>query len=451
MVRDFVEAFRSNPPPANDIGKKRTHVSGPERATEGDHQDSVERSASHAAIILTRVLRLPRPVWMLGWVSFFTDTASEMVYPLLPLFLTRVLGAGAMSLGVIEGVAEAANSVLKIISGRMADRWGAPKPLVLLGYGISSAARPFIGFAATWVQVLGLRFVDRLGKGIRGAPRDAMLATFADATNRGQVFGFHRAMDHAGAVCGPLIASAFLFFYPGEYRTLFALTIVPGIVVVLILLRVPDTRLKEAALASDRPDIERPASHAPLPRSFYRAMAVILLFSLGNASDAFLLLRFADVGIAAFWIPFLWSAIHVVKTASSVYGGQWSDRLGRREVIGAGWLVYAGVYAAFAATESPAVLVTVFLVYGLYFGLTEGVEKAWVADLAPGQARGTAFGIYNALLGAGSLGASLLFGLIWTRISPAAAFLTGAGFAVAASALLYLMFSSQHETDTRHK
>ena len=170
---------------------------------------------------------------MLGWVSFFTDTASEMVYPLLPLFLTRVLGAGAMSLGVVEGIAEAANSVLKIISGRLTDRWGAPKRLVLAGYGISSAVRPFIALASTWIHVLMLRITDRLGKGIRGAPRDAMLATFADASNRGRIFGFHRAMDHAGAVCGPLIAAAFLYFYPGEYRTLFALTIVPGIVVIL--------------------------------------------------------------------------------------------------------------------------------------------------------------------------------------------------------------------------
>jgi len=172
-------------------------------------------------------------------------------------------------------------------------------------------------------------------------------------------------------------------------------------------------------------------------------MAVILLFSLGNASDAFLLLRFADVGITAFWIPLLWSAIHVVKTASSLYGGQWSDRLGRRQVIGLGWLIYAGVYGAFAVTDSAAMLVIVFLAYGLYFGLTEGVEKAWVADLAPADGRGNAFGIYNAVIGIGALAASLLFGFVWTHVSPPAAFCTGAAFAMAATALLYLMFSSE--------
>ena len=205
---------------------------------------------------------LPRPVWQLGWVSFFTDTASEMVYPLMPLFLTRVLGAGAMSLGVIEGIAEAANSVLKIVSGRMADRTGAPKRLVLAGYGLSSAVRPFIALATGWLQVLVLRFTDRVGKGIRSSPRDAMLATFASESNRGQIFGFHRGMDHAGAVMGPLVAAAFLYFRPDDYRTLFALTIVPGVIVVLILLRVPDTRHEARA---DGPRVSTPNSQLPTP------------------------------------------------------------------------------------------------------------------------------------------------------------------------------------------
>ena len=394
---------------------------------------------------------LPRPVWLLGWVSFFTDTASEMIYPLMPLFLTRVLGAGPMSLGVIEGVAEAANSLLKIVSGRMADRTGAPKPLVLAGYGLSSAVRPFIAVAGGWPQVLALRFVDRLGKGIRSSPRDAMLATYATESNRGQIFGFHRGMDHAGAVMGPLIAAAFLYFRPDDYRTLFALTIVPGIIVVAILLRVPDTRREtsstpDSQLANSQRARRRHPEMSSLPRAFWHAMALIFLFSLGNASDAFLLLRFADVGIAPFWIPLLWSAIHVVKTASSVIGGRVSDRMGRRQVIGIGWLLYAAVYAAFAVTDSAPALVVVFLVYGLYFGLTEGVEKAWVADLAPASGRGNAFGIYNALIGFGALGASLLFGYIWTHASPPAAFYTGAGFALAATALLYLTFSSSAAT-----
>jgi MFS family permease len=386
-------------------------------------------------------------------VSFFTDTASEMIYPLMPLFLTRVLGAGPMSLGVIEGIAEAANSVLKIVSGRMADRSGAPKKLVLAGYGLSSAVRPFIAIATGWLQVLALRFADRLGKGFRSSPRDAMLASYADESNRGRIFGFHRGMDHAGAVMGPLIAAAFLYFRPDDYRTLFALTIVPGILVVLILLRVPDTRRENAAAPEGGAAVHTEQSSAGLgkqerlPRAYWHAMVLIFLFSLGNASDAFLLLRFADVGITPFWIPLLWSAIHVVKTTSSMIGGRVSDRIGRRQVIGVGWLLYAAVYAAFAVTDSAPMLVVVFLIYGLYFGLTEGVEKAWVADLAPAAGRGNAFGIYNALIGFGALGASLLFGYIWTHASPHAAFYTGAGFALAATAGLYLTFSS--EADAR--
>ena len=390
-------------------------------------------------------MRLPRPVWLLGWVSFFTDTSSEMIYPLLPLFLTRVLGAGAMSIGVIEGIADAANSLLKIVSGRLSDRWGAPKPLVLAGYALSSLARPFIGLATGWSHVLALRFTDRLGKGIRTSPRDAMLATFADESSRGRVFGFHRGMDHAGAVVGPLVAALFLYLRPEDYRTLFGLALVPGIIVILILLRVPDTR--RLAPPPDAGQVRTDSvARVPLPIEFYKALAVIFLFSLGNASDAFLLLRFADVGISAFWIPLLWSAIHIVKSVSSVVGGQWSDRWGRRQVIGLGWLIYAGVYAAFAFTESATPLVVVFLVYGLFFGLTEGVEKAWIADLAPASARGNAFGLYNAAIGLGALAASLLFGFIWTRVSPPAAFFTGAGCALAATGLLYLMFSSKRGT-----
>jgi MFS family permease len=400
------------------------------------------------------MLDVPRPVWLLGWVSFFTDTASEIVYPLLPLFLTRVLGAGAMSLGVIEGLAEAASSALKIWSGRFSDRTGAPKRLVLAGYGLSSAMRPFIGAAGTWTQVLALRFIDRLGKGIRGAPRDAMLASFANASNRGRVFGFHRAMDHAGAVVGPLLASLFLYFYPEEYRALFGLTILPGILVMLILLRVPEP--VRPASSSSTPNSPPPTPNSQpltpnphfltLPGALYRALAVVFVFSLGNASDAFLLLRLNDLGIAAFWIPLLWSALHVVKMVSSAVGGDLSDRVGRRTLIALGWIVYAMVYAAFGAFREPAIVVLAFLVYGVYFGLTEGVEKAWVADLTPPEFRGTAFGVYNAALGLGTLAASLLFGAIWTRVSPRAAFHTGAALAGLATALLLTVGQSKRIT-----
>jgi MFS family permease len=389
---------------------------------------------------------LPRPVWLLGWVSFFTDMASETVYPLLPLFLTQVLGAGAMSLGIIEGVAEAANSALKVLSGWLTDRWRSPKKLVLAGYGLASAVRPLIGFLTSWPQVLVIRFTDRLGKGIRGAPRDAMLADFAPSNARGLVFGFHRAMDHAGAVTGPLLASAFLYFYPGEYRTLFLLTLIPGVIVILFILRVPE----RASATPEEPAVAQPrGALRNLGGPFWRAMAVIMVFSLGNASDAFLLLRLGDLGVPSFWIPLLWSALHVVKVGSSIVGGGMSDRFGRRTLIAIGWILYALVYAGFGAFDSRATVIAIFLSYGLYFGLTEGVEKAWVADMAPASARGTAFGVYNGVLGVGTLAASVLFGFIWTRVSPHAAFLTGAALALAATALLYLLFL--HAKDSGHQ
>jgi MFS family permease len=387
-------------------------------------------------------------VWLLGWASLVTDLASEMIYPLLPIFLTRVLGASAMSLGVIEGAAEAANSVLKIAAGRVTDRTGAPKPIVLAGYGLSGAVRPLIALVTSWTQVLGLRFIDRVGKGIRGAPRDAMLAHFSPPHLRGRVYGFHRAMDHSGAVLGPLAASAFLFFYPESYRGLFALSVIPGIVVILILLRVPDIRAEQRTEPLELFESLEPPEprERRLTRKFWKAITVILVFSLGNASDTFLLLRLSDLGVAAVWIPLLWSGLHVVKVLSSLAGGDLSDRFGRRALIAAGWMVYAIVYAAFGYFDSVVAVVAIFLMYGTYFGLTEGVEKAWVADLAPSRARGTAFGVYNAALGVGGLLSSVMFGVIWTSVSPTAAFLTGAAVALCAIGLLYSLFSASEVT-----
>ena len=419
--------------------------------------------------------KLPRAVWLVSWTSFFTDTASEMVYPLMPLYLTKVLGGTALSLGIIEGAAEGLNSILKIASGAISDRWSRRKPFVIAGYSISSAMRPFLALATTWPHVLALRLADRVGKGLRTAPRDALLASWSEPSTRGYVFGLHRSMDHLGAMVGPLVASLFLWIFPGQYRWLFALTIIPGTIAVLMLLPVPDTGrdvprdsvpdtggdvprdfvpdtvrdvprasapdtgrdVPDAAAAPARaPSASDPVSAAQLGAPFYRYLGVVLLFGLGNSTDAYLLLRLSDVGIAAVWIPIVWSALHVVKAVVSPIGGIVSDRLGRRGVIVAGWLVYAAVYGGFALASSLPALLTLFFVYGLYYGLTEGVEKALVADLAPADARGRAFGLYHASIGIAALVASLLFGVIWKLASAPAAFGVGAALALVASLLL---------------
>jgi MFS family permease len=382
---------------------------------------------------------LPRAVWLLGWVSLATDAASEAIYPLLPFFLTRVLNANAVSLGVVEGAAEAANSLLKIASGRMADRSSSKRPLVLLGYGISSSVRPLIAFATSWVQVFTVRVFDRVGKGIRGAPRDAMLASWAEPTTRGKVYGFHRAMDHMGAVIGPVLASLFLLFFPDQYRTLFALTIIPGTIAVLLILLLPEPDGHPKHL--EHPEhLEHPVHTEPhLSSRFYAFMSVLALFALGNSTDAFLLLKLTDAAGSARFIPLMWAGLHVVKAAVSIVGGGWSDRIGRRAVITTGWLIYAVVYVGFAASTSLTALLAWFMIYGFYFGFAEGTEKALVADLVSPSLRGTAFGIYNAVVGLGALVASIVFGAVWSAYSASAAFGLGAGLALLATLALFVV------------
>ena len=379
---------------------------------------------------------IPRPVRLLGWASLFTDAATEIIYPLLPVYLSRVLGASATSLGIIEGVAEGVNSLLKIMSGWLSDRRRTRRPIVIVGYALSSLARPLIALTSSWPQVLMIRALDRTGKGIRGAPRDAMLATHAAASTRGRIFGFHRAMDHTGAVVGPIIATLFLAFFPGQYRLLFALTAIPGALAVATLFRVEE-RPPERTERSERH--ERLERSERLPRELYTVLGIILLFSLGSSADAFLLLRLADAMGSATFLPLLWAAHHVVKASLSTWGGGLSDRLGRRYVIVIGWAIYSAVYLGFAMVSNAVAFVALFLVYGIHFALAEGAEKALVADLTPPHREGTAFGLYNGVLGVGMLIASIAFGVVYDRVSPAAAFTMGAGLSATAAVLLLVV------------
>lgn len=394
---------------------------------------------------------LPAGVWLLGGVSLLNDVATEAIYPLLPFFLTSVLGATAVSLGIIEGAAEAVSSVLKVMSGRLSDRWQRRKPIVVAGYCLSGLARPFISIANGWVSVFVLRFIDRVGKGIRSAPRDALLADLADATNRGRVFGFHKAMDHTGAVLGPLLATGFLIAYPDRYRTLFALTTIPGLatVVLLMWLREPRADLKVGTTFRTPPAGIRSADlqvGQALPPPLIRYLVVLSVFTLGNSADAFLLLRLTEAAGGPRYIPLLWSLLHVVKMISSIVGGSASDRLGRRPLIAIGWTIYAFVYAGFAMSGSLPALVVWFLIYGVYYGCVEGTERALVADFALSSQKGTAFGVYNAVAGIGALIASVIFGLIWTTFGPSIAFASGAALAIVAAILLFAIVPSPDRT-----
>ncbi len=378
-------------------------------------------------------------VLALAAVSFLTDASSEIIAPLLPLFLVGTLGASVQMVGVIEGAAEAVAALLKVASGWWSDRVSRRKPLIVLGYGLASLVRPMVAVAQTGAHVLAIRLTDRVGKGIRGAPRDALLAASVPAEQRGRAFGFHRAADHAGAVVGPLVALACLQWLGMPVRQVFWVAAVPGALAVMVAL----VLVKEERPAVRAVPVRRPAERVALPTRFWAGIAPVVLFTLGNSTDAFLLLRASQLGVPTALIPLLWVALHVVKSASSTPGGALSDRVGRRPLIVAGWLLYAAVYAGFAVAEAQWHAWALFAVYGAVFGLTEGSEKALVADLVAPAQRGTAFGWYHGIVGAAALPASVLFGYVWDRYSAGAAFTMGAGLAVGAAIWMALSANQQ--------
>ena len=378
---------------------------------------------------------LPKPVKVLGAVSLLTDASSEMIYPLLPAFLTGALRAGPAFVGLVEGAAEAAASLLKLASGWLSDRWGRRKPLVVAGYSLSSIARPLVALATAPWHVLAIRVADRVGKGTRGAPRDAWLAEVTPSAVRGRAYGFHRAMDHTGAVIGPLVASALLWLGL-ELRSVFALAAVPALLSVLVLVAgVPEPSGAGVAASAAMP--ADPA--ARLPGGFRRYLAVLAVFTLGNSSDAFLILRAQEAGVGLAAIPLLWTFHHLAKAATSTSGGALSDRVGRKRAIAAGWAIHAATYAGFAFATSVWQVWALFGVYGLHHAFTEGPERALVAELAGPSARGRAFGLFHAVTGGMLLPASLVTGALWQAYGAEAALATGAGLAGLAAVGLALL------------
>ncbi len=388
-------------------------------------------------------LREPgRNIFLLGLTSFLADVASDMVMPLLPAFIVT-LGGGAASIGTIEGAAEATASLFKYLSGRWADRARRLRPLAVLGYAIPAALRPLLAVASAPWHVLALRCGDRLGKGLRTSPRDKLLAASAPPERLAEAFSFHRGMDHLGAALGPLVATALLAIWPGELRRVFLVASIPGALAVgaLFLVRERDqgggTGATAAAGAPATSQLlpSPPAQGKGVPPAL---LATIGLFTLGNSSDALLLLRAQGTGASVAQLPLLWMLLHLVRAGLSWPVGRVADRLGRRAALGVGWLWYAGCYAAFAFMKAPWQAWVIFAAYGLVAPLTEGSERALVASAVPAERRGRALGLYNLVSGAGLLVASVLGGLLWERVSPQVSLGTSALLAALAAAGLFV-------------
>jgi len=371
---------------------------------------------------MTPLKKLPSTVLALGFVSLLTDMSSEMIYPLLPVFLTTVLGTGAFALGIIEGTAEMTASILKILSGYLSDRTERRKPMVMVGYTLSSLMRPLIGLATVWHQVLFFRFMDRVGKGLRTSPRDALIADVTDEKIRGKAYGLHRAMDHAGAVIGPIIAILLLNIFHLSLRKIFLLAIVPGIIVILTL----KTVVKEQRGSNKGMGKKNVSSKGHYGKNFFIFITAVTVFTLGNSSDAFLLLRLSQSGIDTTHVVFLWSLFHIVKMGSTYLLGMISDRIDKKKMIISGWLYYSIIYLLFAILQDVSTLVVLFLLYGVHFGFTEPAERAWISSLVAKQLRGRGFGIYHGIVGIATLPASMIFGLLWQRFGYSYAFFTGA-------------------------
>jgi len=389
---------------------------------------------------------LPRNVWAVSLTSFFMDISSEMVINLLPLFLASVLGVKTNIIGIIEGVAEATASLLKLFSGWFSDRLGARKWLAVTGYGISALAKPFFYFANTWGAVAGARWGDRVGKGVRTAPRDALVADSIGEHQRGLAFGFHRAADTAGAVVGLLIALAIVWFAQSgdvvlaehTFRTVVLVSLIPAALAVLSLA----IGAKEVTVMGKR---EAPRfAFKSLGKPFMIFMIIVAIFDLGNSSDAFLVLRAQERGLSVFGVLGMLVTFNLVYTLISTPAGSLSDRIGRRKLIVGGWLAYAVIYLGFGLARTGWHVWTLYALYGVYYGMAYGTAKALVADLVPMELRGTAYGTYNAVLGILDFPASVIAGVLWqgafgwSGFGASAPFLFGAALALVAAVAMAL-------------
>ena len=382
------------------------------------------------------VLKLPRTVWILGLVSLINDAAGEMIYPIIPLFLASVLMAGPKALGLMEGIAEATSSLLKLVSGVLVDKTRQSKPLIVLGYGLANIGRPLMGLVTAWPWLLLIRVTDRIGKGLRSSPRDALLADSVSSKDRGLVFGFHRAMDNLGSMIGPLLAAGLLALQV-PLKDIFLWSAIPAVLCVALTLLIKEpARAEPLHLKATATGISWQLSDMPL--AYKRYLLVIALFTLGNSSNMFLLLRAKDAGLSDAQIPLLWALVSGVASVFSTPLSALSDRLGRQRLLISGYGAYALFYLGMSALgQNTWAIYGLFMFYGLFMAATEGVEKAMVADLAPADKRGTAFGWFNLVAGLFLLPASVIFGWLYESWTPQAAFLFSASCALLAALLMW--------------
>ena len=375
---------------------------------------------------IKRYFGLERNVFYTGLTSFFTDTSTKMIYSVMPLFLLSI-GASKTSISLIEGVAESTSSLLKALSGYWSDKIGKNKPFMIIGYGITALVTPLYALARIPVHILLLRFLERIGKGVRAAPRDSLIRASVKGNNLGKNFGFHKAMDNSGAIIGPLAAFLLLSIFPLNYKNIFLIAGIPAVIGLITIV----FYIKEAS----RIRIESSAKikFSGLPKRFYFFLAIVFVFNLGNSADALLLVKTAETGIEKAYIPFVYMIFNVVSVLFAIPAGKISDKIGRTKLIFAGFLIYSFVYFMFGRFNSIGVFIPLFILYGLYSALADTGQKAMVGDLISKEKIGTGFGLYHALLGITLLPASLIAGLLYDKVSPSAPFYFGSVMAALAA------------------
>jgi len=386
-----------------------------------------------------KILGLERNIFFVGTTSFLTDTATKMIYAIMPLFL-MTLGATKTEISLIEGIAESTASVLKALSGWWSDKIGKNKPFMIIGYAFTAILSPLFSIVTSPLQVLMVRFIERVGKGIRTAPRDSLIAGSSADNTKGRSFGFHKAMDNSGAILGPLLAFGILALFPGDYRKVFMFAAIPGLLGLISIIYF----VKEAK--RDKPERLGRITLKDFPPKYYAFLGIVFIFTLGNSTDALLLIKASDIGVQAAFIPIIYLIFNSVSVMFSVPAGILSDKIGRERLIIFGYLLYSILYFGFGRTNSQGVLVLLFALYGLYSAATDGIQKALVSDLIDNKKRGTGLGLYNSLVGITLLPASVIAGLLYDQVNNRAPFYYGSIMALVAAVLMLIFYWKGNKT-----